>query len=113
VAAESVRPAGRFDRELAELVDAVARRRGHEPLRLATVAAHDAISLAPLAPSVVVNVPSARGVCHHPDEYTAPEDLEEGAQVLLEVMWDLCRAGGESHLQGGNDGHRGSAVAGL
>jgi N-carbamoyl-L-amino-acid hydrolase len=111
VAAESVRPAGRFDRRLAELVDAVARRRGHEPLRLATVAAHDAISLARLAPSMVVNVPSARGVCHHPDEYTAPEDLEEGAQVLLEVLWDLCRAGGESHSR--KDGGGGSAAAGV
>jgi N-carbamoyl-L-amino-acid hydrolase len=111
VAAESVRPAGRFDRELAELVDAVARRRGHEPLRLATVAAHDAISLAALAPSVVVNVPSAGGICHHPDEYTAPEDLEEGAQVLLDVLWDLCGTGGESHSR--KDGGGGSAAAGI
>jgi len=90
VVAETVRPAGGFDGGLVDLAEAAARARGHEPLRLATVAAHDAISIAARAPSVVINVPSARGVCHHPDEYTAPEDLEEGAHVLLNVLWSLC-----------------------
>jgi acetylornithine deacetylase/succinyl-diaminopimelate desuccinylase-like protein len=62
-------------------------------LRLDTIAAHDAICMIPICPSIVLNVPSVAGVCHHPSEFTRPEDLELGAEVLARMLWRLCRDG--------------------
>ncbi len=61
--------------------------------RLDTIAAHDAISMIPLCPSVVLVVPSVGGVCHHPSEFTRPEDLELGAKLLARMLGRLCRDG--------------------
>jgi acetylornithine deacetylase/succinyl-diaminopimelate desuccinylase-like protein len=38
----------------------------------------------------MVFVPSAGGVSHHPDEYTAPEDLERGVEVLAGTLERLA-----------------------
>ena len=38
----------------------------------------------------MVFVPSARGVSHHPDEYTAPEDLDRGVDVLAGTLAQLA-----------------------
>ena len=77
------------DAGLAALATRWASARGHEAMPLDTVAAHDALSLGALCPSVVIAVPSAGGVCHHPSEYTAPEDLQLGAAVLADMLWAL------------------------
>jgi N-carbamoyl-L-amino-acid hydrolase len=44
---------------------------------------------------VVVTVPSVGGIIHHPDEFSRPEDLEAGANVLLGMLAALGAAGGE------------------
>ncbi len=85
---ERRRPAA-ADVALAGLAERCAAARGHEAMPLATVAAHDALSLGALCPSVVIAVPSAGGVCHHPSEFTPPEDLQLGAAVLADMLWAL------------------------
>ncbi|HWK47109.1 MAG TPA: Zn-dependent hydrolase [Stellaceae bacterium] len=90
----SDRLAGDFDPGLIALAEELARARGHQPMRMATIAGHDAIPLSSLCPSVVVVTPSVGGMCHHEAEYTAPEDLEEGTQLLASMLWRLCREGG-------------------
>ena len=93
VSSHAVRAAGRFDEDLVRLAEAAATRAGHAPMRLLTVAGHDAIPLAGLGPSVVVVTPSVGGVCHHESEFTAPEDLEAGLIVLTDMLADLvCRS---------------------
>lgn len=49
-------------------------------------AGHDLINMARLAPSLLVFIPSKNGVSHRIDEYSAPEDLERGSRVLLELI---------------------------
>ncbi len=85
------RAAGQFDPALVALAIDEARALGHDTARLETIAAHDAISMIPLCPSVVLCVPSVGGVCHHPSEFTSRDDLELGATVLARVLWQLCR----------------------
>jgi acetylornithine deacetylase/succinyl-diaminopimelate desuccinylase-like protein len=41
-------------------------------------------------PVGMIFVPSAGGVSHHPDEYTPPEDLERGVQVLAGTLSRLA-----------------------
>ena len=42
--------------------------------------------MALLAPSLLVFIPSKDGVSHRIDEYSAPEDLERGSRVLMELI---------------------------
>ncbi len=54
--------------------------------RMPSGAGHDAQSVAHLAPIGMIFVPSRGGISHSPREYTAPEDVEAGANVLLRTL---------------------------
>jgi len=47
--------------------------------------------LARVCPTSMIFVPSVDGLSHNIAEYTAPDDLERGTNVLLHVI--LARAG--------------------
>ena len=94
VAAVDRRPAGRFDARLVALAEAVADDFGYPRMRLDTIAGHDAVALNAVLPAIVVAVPSVGGVIHRNDEYTSPEDLAAGGDVLVEMIRRIDRAGG-------------------
>jgi N-carbamoyl-L-amino-acid hydrolase len=52
-------------------------------------AGHDAQYMAQLAPSAMIFCPSVDGVSHSPKEYTKPEDVTNGANVLLQTILAL------------------------
>jgi len=79
-----------FDSRVVELVEATAQRLGHSTRRLPSGAGHDAQMLARVCPSGMVFVPSVAGISHNPAEYTAPDDLVAGANVLLQVVMALA-----------------------
>lgn len=54
--------------------------------RMISGAYHDAMILAAEVPVGMVFVPSAGGISHHPDEYTAPEQLDAGVRVLAGAL---------------------------
>ncbi|MCW1970885.1 MAG: Zn-dependent hydrolase [Anaerolineae bacterium] len=62
--------------------------RRHDPSAIATPsgAGHDSNYLALVAPAVMIFVPSVDGRSHAPEEYTSPEDLALGVQVLAEAI---------------------------
>ena len=47
-----------------------------------------------ILPAIVVAVPSVGGVIHRNDEYTSPEDLAAGGDVLVEMIRRIDRSGG-------------------
>jgi len=51
---------------------------------------HDAMVLGAAIPMGMIFVPSAGGVSHHPDEYTAPEELDRGVAVLAGALARLA-----------------------
>jgi hydantoinase/carbamoylase family amidase len=60
-------------------------------LRVMTSGAyHDAMIMGRRVPVGMIFVPSVGGVSHHPDEYTAPDDLERGVQVLAGTLARLA-----------------------
>jgi N-carbamoyl-L-amino-acid hydrolase len=79
-----------FDPRVVGMVEATARRLGHSTMRMPSGAGHDAQMLARVCPSGMVFVPSVAGVSHNPAEYTAPEHLVAGADVLLQVLLQLA-----------------------
>lgn len=49
-------------------------------------AGHDAQDMTYIAPTGMIFVPSVGGISHSPKEYTSPEDMANGANVLLRTM---------------------------
>jgi hydantoinase/carbamoylase family amidase len=49
-------------------------------------AGHDAMQMAKIAPAGMIFIPSKKGISHSPLEWTDPEDICLGAQILLETM---------------------------
>lgn len=75
-----------FDPELVASVERHASANHHSFLRMPSGAGHDAQMLARICPAAMIFVPSVDGLSHNINEYTAPEDLARGAQILLQVM---------------------------
>ncbi len=63
---------------------------GRESMRLHSGAAHDAQIIAAIAPSGMIFVPSKEGRSHSAAEWTAWDDIELGANVLLNTIRRLA-----------------------
>lgn len=79
-----------FDEQVIDAVETAAERHGHRVRRMPSGAGHDAQMLARVCPTGMVFVPSRDGISHNPAEYTAPDELEAGTNVLLDVMLELA-----------------------
>jgi N-carbamoyl-L-amino-acid hydrolase len=79
-----------FDDDVVALVERTASARGHTVMRLPSGAGHDAQMIARLCPTGMVFVPSRAGVSHNPAEFTEPDDLAAGCQVLADVLVELA-----------------------
>lgn len=75
-----------FDTDMVAAVEATARRLGYTTRRMPSGAGHDAQMLARVCPTAMIFVPSANGLSHNLGEFTAPDDLARGANVLLHVL---------------------------
>jgi N-carbamoyl-L-amino-acid hydrolase len=80
-----------FDESVVGLVEEVALSHGHTVCRMPSGAGHDAQMFARVCPTAMVFVPSVDGISHNPAEYTSPEDLIAGTNILLHVMYRLTQ----------------------
>ncbi len=79
-----------FDDVMVDRVEAAASARGLSSRRMPSGAGHDAQMLARVCPTSMVFVPSVNGLSHNIAEYTAPVDIEAGANVLLDVVLQVA-----------------------
>lgn len=82
-----------FPTGISATIGSVASKLNLDAMHLPSGAFHDAMFLADHCPTGMIFVPSHLGISHHPDEYTAPEDLADGAKVLAEVLVQLANSG--------------------
>jgi beta-ureidopropionase / N-carbamoyl-L-amino-acid hydrolase len=83
-------PACRFDSEcVAALVEA-AKDLGCSYQMMSSGAGHDAIPVSRVVPSAMIFVPSKDGLSHNEAEYTAPEELAHGCDVILRAALRLA-----------------------
>ncbi|MDA0997509.1 MAG: M20 family metallo-hydrolase [Proteobacteria bacterium] len=75
-----------FDEAMIDLVEATAQALGCSVRRMPSGAGHDAQMFAPNCQTAMIFVPSKGGISHNVREYTAPEEIKVGADVLLQVM---------------------------
>lgn len=79
------------DDRIVNAIEAACRRQGHSYMKMASGAYHDAMFMARLAPFGMIFVPSKDGVSHDRAEWTEPEELAAGADVLVSTLIELSR----------------------
>ena len=78
-----------FDPRVIETVERQAQGANLSSRRMPSGAGHDAQMFARVCPTGMVFVPSVDGISHNVNEFTHPDDIEAGANVLLRTMLEL------------------------
>ena len=79
------------DERMRRIIAAAATSLGLTHKLMPSGAGHDAQDLTHIAPTGMIFVPSVGGVSHSPKEYTSPEDITNGANVLLRTVLAIDR----------------------
>jgi beta-ureidopropionase / N-carbamoyl-L-amino-acid hydrolase len=74
------------DARLQKLIDGVAKELGFTTKLMPSGAGHDAQEIARIGPVGMIFIPSVGGISHSPKEFSRPEDIEHGANVLLQTV---------------------------
>jgi N-carbamoyl-L-amino-acid hydrolase len=74
------------DERLRRAFEAAAEQGGRGHLRLPSGAGHDAQSMARICPMGMVFVPSRGGISHAPEEFTPPDQITAGVEVLMGAL---------------------------
>lgn len=85
-------PPALMDLRARKLIAESARELGLSSTALPSMAGHDAQSIALLAPAAMIFIPSSNGISHSPKEYSKPEDIVNGVNVLLHTLVKLDQA---------------------
>jgi N-carbamoyl-L-amino-acid hydrolase len=84
-------PPRRFDQDCLHAIEGACETLGLSRRRMTSGAGHDAIPIAARVPTAMIFVPSRGGISHHQDEYTSPEQLAAGCDVLMHTAMTLAR----------------------
>lgn len=79
-----------FSGEVVDRIDAACKQLHLTSRRMVSGAGHDAQMMAAICKAAMIFVPSVNGVSHNVKEYTAPQDLANGANVLLSAALQLA-----------------------
>jgi N-carbamoyl-L-amino-acid hydrolase len=77
------------DEGIRKIIGDQAKAMGFSTLSLPSGAGHDAQEMARIAPMGMIFIPSKDGISHAPSEYSSPEDIANGANVLLHTILQL------------------------
>jgi N-carbamoyl-L-amino-acid hydrolase len=80
------------DERIQQFVDDAAGELGLTRLRMPSGAGHDAQSIAKLCPVGMIFIPSVDGISHSPKEYSRPDDIIHGVNVLLHTLLKMDEA---------------------
>jgi N-carbamoyl-L-amino-acid hydrolase len=79
-----------FDDRVIDIVEQSAGALGLSLRRMPSGAGHDAQMFARVCPTAMIFTKSVNGISHNVTEFTEPEDLEAGTNVLLQTMLTLA-----------------------
>lgn len=82
-------PAVAFNGSVVDAISKSCQHLGYSSLPMHSGAGHDAQILATRYPAAMIFIPSKDGVSHAVDEYSSPEQIEKGANVLLQTVLHL------------------------
>lgn len=78
-----------FAPEMTDRIERNAQDHGLTTRRMPSGAGHDAQMLAAVCPTAMIFIPSVDGISHNVLEYSHPQHIEAGANVLLSVLCEL------------------------
>ena len=78
-----------FVSSVQQVIESSAKSIGLTTKYLPSGAGHDAQYAAQIAPAGMIFCPSVGGISHSPKEYTKPQDVTNGANVLLQTILAL------------------------
>ena len=81
-----------MDQRIQKIIKEEATILGYNTLSLPSGAGHDAQDMALITPTGMIFVPSVDGISHSPKEYSTPEAIAKGTQVLLNTLLRLDKA---------------------
>lgn len=81
--------------KLIKLSETLCRNRGIRFRRMFSGAGHDLMNWGKAVPSMLLFIPSKDGISHSIREYSAPEDLYQGAELLMEMVQALDQEEGK------------------
>ena len=82
-------PPAKCDPGLVALVEEQAKEAGCTHQRMISRAYHDSLFMARVCPTVMIFIPCFKGYSHRPDEYSSPEAIAKGVQVLAGCLKEL------------------------
>jgi N-carbamoyl-L-amino-acid hydrolase len=85
------RPVAQMNQHLREMITDVCHEQGRTHMPIISYAGHDAQILSPTISSAMIFVPSQGGISHSPKEYTKWEDIEAGANIMLQTILHLSQ----------------------
>jgi beta-ureidopropionase / N-carbamoyl-L-amino-acid hydrolase len=74
------------DKSFQKLINDTARSLGLSTKVMPSGAGHDAQEIARIGPVGMIFIPSIDGISHSPKEFSRPQDIENGANVLLQTV---------------------------
>ena len=77
--------------QLCEIVEKAAEELDYSSMRMYSGAGHDLINMSFLVPSALIFIPSRNGISHRFDEYSDPDHIRDGAEVLLRTLQKIDR----------------------
>jgi beta-ureidopropionase / N-carbamoyl-L-amino-acid hydrolase len=75
-----------LDKRLLHVTRQICDGRGIDYEIMPSGAGHDAMQMAKITLAGMIFVPSKRGISHNPEEWTHPDDIVLGSQLLMETM---------------------------
>ena len=81
------------DPRIRNIIERASKNLEFTTMTMPSGAGHDAQDLARLVPTGMIFVPSVDGISHSPKEFTSPQDMANGATVLLHTILFLDTAG--------------------
>lgn len=74
------------DEQVMQWIESSTAALGLTKQRMPSGAGHDAQEIAHIAPMAMIFIPSIGGISHSPNEFSKPEDITNGANVLLNAV---------------------------
>ena len=82
-------PAVRFDGRVLDAIRQAVDITGLPAMEMVSGAGHDSVYVSRVAPTAMIFIPCRDGLSHNEAEFAAPEDIQAGADVLLNTILAL------------------------
>jgi N-carbamoyl-L-amino-acid hydrolase len=81
------------DQKLVSAIEDICKKKNCSSMRMISRAYHDSLFMAQVAPTTMIFIPCLKGYSHRPDEYSSPEQIHRGVDVLAETLQNISSVG--------------------